>query len=87
MARRARAGAARGELAEEAVRGADGPEVKEMAKETEQAEAGEELEFGTSMCRCPNCGATVPHTQRGIPCSKRSCPNCGAAMRGTQCSE
>lgn len=58
-----------------------------MANRMEPAEAGEELEFGSSMCKCPNCGATVPHTQRGIPCSKRSCPNCGAAMRGTQCSE
>ena len=87
MAGEARAEASQDELAEEAVRGTDGPEVNKMARNTEQAEAEEELEFGTSICKCPNCGATVPHTQRGIPCSKRSCPNCGAAMRGTQCSE
>ena len=45
----------------------------------------EELEFGSKACVCPVCGAVVPHTDRGRPCSSRKCPECGSAMKGEQC--
>ncbi len=37
---------------------------------------------GASVCRCPQCGTTVPH-QRGTPCNENNCPECGAPMTGT----
>ncbi|MDY6933485.1 MAG: hypothetical protein SVZ03_04585 [Spirochaetota bacterium] len=30
-------------------------------------------------CRCPSCGATVPHSV-GVPCYDEKCPKCGTAM-------
>jgi predicted Fe-Mo cluster-binding NifX family protein len=32
-----------------------------------------------NLCRCPACGASVPH-ERGIPCFQVNCPQCGKAM-------
>ena len=46
----------------------------------------DELEFGSKVCVCPTCGISVPHAERGRPCSSRKCPKCGAAMKGEQCS-
>jgi predicted Fe-Mo cluster-binding NifX family protein len=34
---------------------------------------------GQNLCRCPACGASVPH-ERGIPCFQVSCPQCGKPM-------
>lgn len=48
---------------------------------------GQELEFGSKTCKCPNCGVIVPHTERGKPCSSRACPECGSMMKGEQCQE
>lgn len=31
------------------------------------------------LCRCPACGASVPH-ERGIPCFQVNCPQCGKPM-------
>jgi predicted Fe-Mo cluster-binding NifX family protein len=31
------------------------------------------------LCRCPACGASIPH-ERGIPCFQMSCPQCGKPM-------
>ncbi|HEX7391632.1 MAG TPA: hypothetical protein VF374_01600 [Thermoplasmata archaeon] len=45
----------------------------------------EEPEFGSNRCVCTKCGKTVPHSKRGIPCSKKKCPDCGAVMRGERC--
>jgi len=30
-------------------------------------------------CKCPKCGAVVPH-QPGVPCTKLKCPECGTIM-------
>jgi predicted Fe-Mo cluster-binding NifX family protein len=32
-----------------------------------------------NLCRCPACGASVPH-ERGIPCFQVNCPQCGKPM-------
>lgn len=32
-----------------------------------------------SVCVCPSCGATVPHTP-GVPCRSVQCPKCGMVM-------
>jgi ribosomal protein S27AE len=52
--------------------------------EVEMAE-DQELEFGSKTCVCPQCGAVVPHMERGKPCSARTCPECGSVMKGEQC--
>lgn len=39
---------------------------------------------GSSVCRCPNCGYTMPH-DRGVPCSAIQCPRCSTPMRGENC--
>ena len=54
---------------------------------TEDPDTDEELEFGTKMCVCPNCGAEVPHRDRGVPCNTKKCPKCGSQMKGSQCIE
>lgn len=33
----------------------------------------------SSICRCPQCGLTMPHVP-GEPCSNKLCPNCHAPM-------
>lgn len=60
------------------------------AGEVEMAEergTEDELEFGTKVCVCPECGKQVPHRDRGIPCSTKKCPECGSPMKGSQCIE
>jgi predicted Fe-Mo cluster-binding NifX family protein len=32
-----------------------------------------------NLCRCPACGASLPH-ERGIPCFQVNCPQCGKPM-------
>jgi len=39
---------------------------------------------GSSVCRCPKCGYTMPHT-KGVPCSAIECPRCSTPMRGEHC--
>lgn len=66
----------------------DRPKTEEV--EVEMAEdlgAEEELEFGTKVCVCPECGKELPHRERGVPCSKLKCPVCGSSMKGSQCRE
>lgn len=61
-------------------------EVEVNMKEGRRTETGdEELEFGSKVCVCPKCGITVPHKERGKPCSTRKCPECGTVMKGELC--
>ncbi len=39
---------------------------------------------GSSVCRCPKCGYSMPHT-KGVPCSAIQCPKCSTPMRGENC--
>jgi ribosomal protein S26 len=39
---------------------------------------------GSSLCRCPNCGYTMPH-KKGVPCSAIECPRCSTPMKGENC--
>ena len=58
---------------------------EKMTEDRDAGTDGEELEFGSKVCVCPKCGVTVPHRERGRPCSTRRCPKCGSAMKGEQC--
>jgi hypothetical protein len=56
-----------------------------MAEGRDPLTEDQELEFGSKVCVCPECGTVVPHTKRGRPCSSRDCPKCGSVMKGEQC--
>ena len=56
-----------------------------MKGEGNERSDGNELEFGSKVCVCPECGATIPHKERGMPCSTKTCPKCGSVMKGEQC--
>ncbi len=58
-----------------------GQGMRGMRNNPNRGRGGGRHQGGSSICKCPKCGYTMPH-QRGIPCTEFKCPKCGTPMLG-----